>query len=907
MSQRRQSVPRERTPSNTPRERSVRIVPARRESFSSAGSQLDTPGRETDYEEEEEVDSARESGRDPIREPRSRTRRSSVSSPSKRGDAKVEHGPLNVKGYMAPITNNRKLFEVPNRPNNIVWVVETKTIEEPFIDQDDEDNYHPRYLTKEEMEYIVDVIPFVPAAIEEAGVIVQQQIKNLLTTQIMREKIIPLGINILRSEIEFHFYKCLVEPGKTLGVTTSESIGQPLTQTTLGSFHYAGQATAGVSDTNSFNEMFNISPERKNEFSIIHFKNKDLSYDEVFEMRRKIIGVSLVELVKKSTIIQVDDKDILTRGWWYGLVEKMRGIPMGDDSPIHNAKVYLRLTFDRQQLYSYDVSTTEIANIIKGKDAIHTCICVPSPTTSAIVDIYPSKDVEAILRTCFGKSGVNAYSYKDLPSAGVEVLFLQRCIVNRMAEIIIKGVPGLKSLTPQPVRIVSHLKHAERVSVSDYKTIEEITTEGEIKEVKKLIVKHGIFELMSDEDRRILEDGYSENGKYKVPDGYENKIWKIWIDDIAIRVSGVPINKIKKFITACGFIVLYAPPDIEEEFYNHETILNPLQSQLRGDGIFVYEPPDMGDYDPLEYIKFRVDKADADMKKVEEARKTDRTYPYVKGTRDIINNSVYVYADALGTNMSALLSNPYVDPSRCRCNNFHYMLQAFGIEVTRNAYIREFYEHIINNGAFLSPRYLILIAEFVTNQGFLIPITSRGVSRQNIGVFAKVSFEHAMATLIEGAAFTREEGVESTSTAIFVGRRAMIGTGLCQPVPDQVMLEENRKIEEKIVEAMEEEKYQNIEDDLQAMHFTRPAELKGIGADNTEAGEDLSFLALLEEPEKISNDPFPVWQKGDVPSITISTIVLPDFMREIYEGTRAVEIVRERNRVVVRRSSSIAR
>src|SRR5438067_918463 len=102
MSQRRQSAPRERTPTSTPRERSVRIVPPRRESFSSAGSQLDTPGRETDYEEEEEGVS-RET---PSRESRPKPKRTSVSSPSKRGDAKTEHGPLNVKGYMAPITNN---------------------------------------------------------------------------------------------------------------------------------------------------------------------------------------------------------------------------------------------------------------------------------------------------------------------------------------------------------------------------------------------------------------------------------------------------------------------------------------------------------------------------------------------------------------------------------------------------------------------------------------------------------------------------------------------------------------------------------------------------------------------------------------------------------------------------------
>jgi hypothetical protein len=187
-------------------------------------------------------------------------------------------------------------------------------------------------------------------------------------------------------------------------------------------------------------------------------------------------------------------------------------------------------------------------------------------------------------------------------------------------------------------------------------------------------------------------------------------------------------------------------------------------------------------------------------------------------SREIIRLSAYAYANAIGINMKGLITNRYVDPLRSRCNNFNIMMEHFDIEVTRACYIREFYEHIINNGAFMSPRYLILIADFVTGQGFLIPVTSRGAARQNIGSFAKASFENAMATFISGACGRKEEKTKSSvSTSIFVGTRAVIGTGLCQPVPDKDMLEDIRNSNRK--KQQEELLAENEDDDDEELEF----------------------------------------------------------------------------------------
>lgn len=851
--------------------------------------------REEKEEEEEssskEEESLVEETEEEEEKPTPKKSQRKLSSPSKRSTKTRAKQALLGKNKHAPKAQVKHPYIVPDRPSNIVWVVKTETLAPPVIDPANPKNHTERYLTAAEIAWIVDVIPMVPAAIAELGMLVQQQIKNVLTLQLMREKIIPLGINILRAEIEFHFYKGLVEPGKTIGVTCAESVGQPLTQITLSSFHQTGSATAGVSGVDSISEMFNISPERKNEFTTIHFKDKDLTYDEAFAMRRKITGVSLHDLVEATAFIPVDDQvSPYTRGWWYNLSEQINEIDMGEESVIMTAKIYLRLVLSKQQLHFYNITTKEVARIIAGVDDIATCVCVYSPTATGVIDIYPSKEVGIILHNVFDKRKVKPHSYRDLTGEPTDVLFLQYIIVNKMPEIIIKGVPGIKDIIPSTAKIPSYFKHNERI----------------VKYDKEGGVKYGLYEMMTKEEKNFLNKKLT-NIKAK---GEERNVWVIWFDDISLRIDGVPHRKVEAFITACGMNVLYMPPDIENSLYQTEETFNPLYSQYKTNTIYVYVGEDYSTsqskkiddgkvvpvytdkakttiklFDLQTHFKFCVDKAALESDNAKRSLEVGKVVSISNESSLILKHSVYIFGEARGINMQSLLSNPYIDPSRCRCNNFHQMLEAFDIEVIRNAYIREFYEHIVNNNASISPRYLILIAEFVTNQGFLIPITSRGVSRQNIGSFAKASFEHAMPTINTAAAFRKEDTTKDTSTSIFIGRRAPIGTGLCQPVPDEIMLEENKLFEETNIKMEIDKAVEDVTGTLGELDFAKSDELFGVTVDS-EAGDDFGFAKLvLPEAEKtLTEEKFPVWPKNPIPIVKLLKLSLPDWVSDIYEG-----------------------
>ena len=148
----------------------------------------------------------------------------------------------------------------------------------------------------------------------------------------------------------------------------------------------------------------------------------------------------------------------------------------------------------------------------------------------------------------------------------------------------------------------------------------------------------------------------------------------------------------------------------------------------------------------------------------------------------------FLYADTVGTNYKVLLGRDDVDQRYTTSNNVHEILETLGIEAARNFLFLEIQRVISAEGSYINPRHIGLLVEFMTNQGPVLPITYYGIQRQPIGTLALASFERSMNVFKSSAAYGREEGVSSTSTSIYVGKRAPIGTGymdvISQPIPE---------------------------------------------------------------------------------------------------------------------------
>lgn len=55
-----------------------------------------------------------------------------------------------------------------------------------------------------------------------------------------------LTLNRLQTLLKMRYQRCLVEPGESVGLIAAQSVGEPSTQMTLNTFHFAGRGDMNV-------------------------------------------------------------------------------------------------------------------------------------------------------------------------------------------------------------------------------------------------------------------------------------------------------------------------------------------------------------------------------------------------------------------------------------------------------------------------------------------------------------------------------------------------------------------------------------------------------------------------------------------------------------------------------------
>ena len=207
--------------------------------------------------------------------------------------------------------------------------------------------------------------------------------------------------------------------------------------------------------------------------------------------------------------------------------------------------------------------------------------------------------------------------------------------------------------------------------------------------------------------------------------------------------------------------------------------------------------PDGDDSPSKRIIRLIKEDEKAEIEYENEQRKLGNKFPHRPPTA-LLKASEVIKADTDGSNLRALLSRDDIDTVHTMCNDVNEILTTLGIEAARNFLISEFSRVFAEEGSYVAPEHISVLVDFMTNQGRLNPITISGIQRQPTGAFTKASSERAMEMFKEAAAFGRIELIASTSSAIYVGKRALVGTGYLDVEIDQKKLQEfKKKIEQE--------------------------------------------------------------------------------------------------------------
>lgn len=164
---------------------------------------------------------------------------------------------------------------------------------------------------------------------------------------------------------------------------------------------------------------------------------------------------------------------------------------------------------------------------------------------------------------------------------------------------------------------------------------------------------------------------------------------------------------------------------------------------------------------------------------------------HVKGIRKVKNSSIRQLSDTWvldtqGTNLVDVLALPNVDNTRTVSNDVNEILQVFGIEAARSAFLNEIGEVIKDSS--ISKRHLYLLADLMTVTGSLSSVDRFGIHRNNASPLTKCSFEETTDTLVKAGFFGDLDPINGISSTVIMGKIPPCGTGECNITFDEEKL-----------------------------------------------------------------------------------------------------------------------
>ena len=142
-----------------------------------------------------------------------------------------------------------------------------------------------------------------------------------------------------------------------------------------------------------------------------------------------------------------------------------------------------------------------------------------------------------------------------------------------------------------------------------------------------------------------------------------------------------------------------------------------------------------------------------------------------------------------GIDLNKLKTIKYVDFNRLVINDIYTAYLNFGIEAARNLIYIQTDKVYIGSSNNINDAHLLLLADIMTNNGNITSIDRHGINRLDTDPLSRASFEKTVEQLLMASAFNEIDYMKSVSSRIMAGRCIKGGTGLCEILMNNDMLE----------------------------------------------------------------------------------------------------------------------
>ena len=272
--------------------------------------------------------------------------------------------------------------------------------------------------------------------------------KDLLMVKRFNRKALIVLIN----QIVSAYKNSIVSPGEMVGIIAAQSIGEPTTQMTLNTFHFAGVAsksnvTRGVP---RIEEILSLSVNPKNPSCTVHlFKEEEEDMNNAQRIMHKLEHIKLCNIVDSvnicfdpnddETLIQEDKLLVKQFKMFEQMFSECAG---GDDEEYKNenkSKWIIRMSMNTQKMLDHNVTMDDINFAIKN---------IYGDDISCVYSDYNSDNLIFRIRINTGKKSASKQQSLDQTD---EIYLLKNFQDNLLNNLVLRGIKNIDSVLPRKI------------------------------------------------------------------------------------------------------------------------------------------------------------------------------------------------------------------------------------------------------------------------------------------------------------------------------------------------------------------------------------------------------------------------------------------------------------------------
>jgi hypothetical protein len=607
----------------------------------------------------------------------------------------------------------------------------------------------PVPLTKDQINSILEEIPDPPGVGKTAIAIARKHLSARLKDVLKDIRLVlsTAAFEEFKDELVGSLYQSHIEPGTAVGVTAGVSLGAPVTQLSLNSFHFAGSQSGVAMAFQRIRDFLTGSKLNRNPTMKIFLKRASLDYpannlhttrhigtfDMIINLKAQFEQTMVGDLVVDDGVRLLTYDESVAAG-----VPQLKDLfvltePQRFTNRTFPLTYVVQVQLNTYRMYTHRITMAMVAAAIEG----------PSPPDALTVIWKSQLDGRIYILV----DETRDYGQQAMNQQSAIQMYLQREVINKFSQWQISGIPGILTIDPNEINVFAGI-HRVRRSRTD------------------------------------------------------PSLHKIYTSNYRTRWEGISLADIHHLFTSAGFNTgpineeqLYFPVVYDHEDFNVNRIPQLLQllrsidsDKLNDLQKRALSGKPLGLMDALNLI---VEHA----KSVPEAQRTIRE-------EQIVEASSYYCIKSDGANIEDTVWREDIDQFRTSTNYSHQVADMFGIDAALIFLIFSFNQTLQDFGSYVNGRHIGLIFGLLCNLGMINSLTFAGINRRRIGALAAASSERSMDVFMNRSTFGDSEAIDGVSEAIYVGQKSKkVGTGSIAIEGDLSLIPQTRPILPSVDEA----------------------------------------------------------------------------------------------------------